>query len=271
MNLLKGQRGLSLVELMVALLLSSFLILGVTQIYIDNKRSYLFQQGQSENQENGRFALLFLEKELARAGYRRDPRGDIGDAFPANNQLSCGFLAGQSIVRVDASTLCTRYQPRDVNETDCEGNLPFSSHTGLDEPYAETFSSDENIIQKITLNNGSLTCQSASSKSAIELIEGLQAIYFDYGVNSDLDERQITKYTAAPASSEFVRSLRYSLLLAATPSNLSQGVTSRLCENDENTDSIGDWQKLTGQTFDCTDGKLYQMVSGSSTLRNLMP
>ncbi|BCR23333.1 hypothetical protein KAM426_08600 [Aquipseudomonas alcaligenes] len=60
------QFGLSLIELMVALVISSFLILGITQIYVDNKRNYLFQQGQSENQENGRYALLLLEKELAK-------------------------------------------------------------------------------------------------------------------------------------------------------------------------------------------------------------
>lgn len=271
MNSLYKQRGLSLIELMVALLLSSFLILGVTQIYIDNKRNYLFQQGQGENQENGRFALMFLEKELARAGYRRDPRSDFGGAFPASNQLDCGFEEGQTVARVDDSTICTRYQPRDKDETDCEGNHPFSSHTSLDDPYAETFSTAENVIQKITFSAGGLRCQTASSTSSAELIEGMQAIYFDYGVNDSLDDRVVDKYTSSPAAGEYVRSLRYSLLLAATPSNLTSGVTNRLCENTDNPESIGDWQKLTGQEFDCEEGKLYQMVSGSATLRNLMP
>ncbi|MEN1592952.1 prepilin-type N-terminal cleavage/methylation domain-containing protein, partial [Pseudomonas aeruginosa] len=40
----KMQKGLSMVELLVALAISSFLILGISQIYIDNKRNYLFQQ-----------------------------------------------------------------------------------------------------------------------------------------------------------------------------------------------------------------------------------
>lgn len=35
------QTGLSMVELMITLLISSFLILGITQIYIDNKRNYI--------------------------------------------------------------------------------------------------------------------------------------------------------------------------------------------------------------------------------------
>ena len=36
------QRGLSMIELLVALAISSFLILGITQVYIDNKRNYMF-------------------------------------------------------------------------------------------------------------------------------------------------------------------------------------------------------------------------------------
>ena len=53
-----GQAGLSLIELLIALAISSFLILGITQIYIDNKRSYNFQQSQAGNQENHRFLVM---------------------------------------------------------------------------------------------------------------------------------------------------------------------------------------------------------------------
>ena len=58
----KMQKGLSMVELLVALAISSFLILGISQIYIDNKRNYLFQQGQAGNQENSRFVLMLLQQ-----------------------------------------------------------------------------------------------------------------------------------------------------------------------------------------------------------------
>lgn len=271
---LRRQLGLSLIELMVAMLLSSFLILGVTQIYIDNKRNYLYQQGQGENQENSRFTLMFLDKQLAKAGYRRDPRSDMGDAFPASNAIDCVFAEGQSVVRVDATTVCLRYQPRDVDETDCVGNKPFSTRTDLDAPYHESFSSSGNVVEKISHKNGTLSCTAhvnGATAGPAALVEGLSSIYFDYGVNAALDDRKITKYTASPGAGEYIRSLRYSLLFTATPSNLTEGITNRVCENASNADDIGDWQKLTGQEFDCENGKLYQMVSGSATLRNLMP
>lgn len=56
------QAGLSLVELMVALAISSVLILGITQIYIDNKRSYSFQQNQAENQEGAAISCYCYNK-----------------------------------------------------------------------------------------------------------------------------------------------------------------------------------------------------------------
>jgi len=51
---LTAQRGLSMIELLVALAISSFLLLGMSQIYLDNKRTQLFQQNQTGNQENSR-------------------------------------------------------------------------------------------------------------------------------------------------------------------------------------------------------------------------
>ncbi len=39
-NRSRRQSGLSMIELPVALAISSFLILGITQIYLDNKRNY---------------------------------------------------------------------------------------------------------------------------------------------------------------------------------------------------------------------------------------
>ena len=63
-HLQHGQRGLSLVELMVALLLGSVLIIGVTQLFLDQKRHAQFQFGQLANQGNARFATHAIEDEV---------------------------------------------------------------------------------------------------------------------------------------------------------------------------------------------------------------
>jgi len=63
------QKGLTLVEIMIALLLGLFLLTGVIQIFIGSKQSYRMQENISRMQENGRFALHFLKKDIRMAGY----------------------------------------------------------------------------------------------------------------------------------------------------------------------------------------------------------
>src|SRR5690554_2672173 len=124
------QRGLSMIELLVALAISSFLILGITQVYIDNKRNYVFQQSQAGNLENSRFAVLMLDELLSKAGYRRAPDQEMIDAFPASNVLNahCEAFPGEGVItkiKPAASSsqvgFCMRYQPAFDDEPICDG------------------------------------------------------------------------------------------------------------------------------------------------------
>jgi len=64
------QTGLSLIEIMISLLIGAFLLGGVLQIFIGSKQTYRMQQNMSRLQENGRFAMDFLAKDIRMAGYR---------------------------------------------------------------------------------------------------------------------------------------------------------------------------------------------------------
>lgn len=64
-----GQRGISLVELMVAMTLSLVLLAGVVQVFSASKTSYRVVDGLSRLQENGRFAIEYLARETRMAGY----------------------------------------------------------------------------------------------------------------------------------------------------------------------------------------------------------
>jgi len=65
----KRSQGLSLIELMVAMVLSLFLTLGIIQIFQSNKHTYRAQAGLSAVQESGRFALSFLMDDIRAAGF----------------------------------------------------------------------------------------------------------------------------------------------------------------------------------------------------------
>jgi len=66
---LKKQMGISLVEIMVAMVISIFLLGGVIQVYIGNKTTYRFADASARIQENARFALETMASDVRMAGF----------------------------------------------------------------------------------------------------------------------------------------------------------------------------------------------------------
>jgi type IV pilus assembly protein PilW len=78
------QKGLSLVELLVAMTLSLLLMGGVLQIFLASKQTYSANTALSRVQESGRFAMEFLTSDIRNAGYK-------GECItPLNNLLNEG-------------------------------------------------------------------------------------------------------------------------------------------------------------------------------------
>lgn len=76
----KNQRGLSLVELMIALVLGLLLSTGVISIFLTSKQSYQTQDAVSQIQENARFAQEFIARDARMAGFT----GCSGEMVTAN-------------------------------------------------------------------------------------------------------------------------------------------------------------------------------------------
>ena len=61
--------GLSLIELMIALLIGIMLVLGMVQVFAASRAAYSLSEGLGRVQENGRFALDFLQRDIRMAGH----------------------------------------------------------------------------------------------------------------------------------------------------------------------------------------------------------
>lgn len=64
-----GQRGLSLIELMVALILGVFLILGAVTVYNQSRQTYRASESVARLQEVARLAMDVLESDIRMASY----------------------------------------------------------------------------------------------------------------------------------------------------------------------------------------------------------
>ncbi|NLY17175.1 MAG: prepilin-type N-terminal cleavage/methylation domain-containing protein [Gammaproteobacteria bacterium] len=281
------QNGLSMVELLVALALSSILILGVTQIYIDNKRSYSFQVSQGHNQENSRYAEYLISGWLNKAGYRRTPEQLVEDAFPAlSASADCeAFARGAVVAAFKGSTgekgLCFRYQPVNQTEQDCQGNtVKAVSGTRLNIPFMQS-AKDEVVVSVLKfvpdneLHRGSLQCKNltATTPAFVELIDGIADVHLEYALGEgDLFEKRIKEtspWVVTPPtalSGGLVRAVRYSVLLASA-ANRRDGDTAILDSWIDDVASTADKTRIENNDR----RRIYQQVSSVISLRNMMP
>src|SRR5690606_35581995 len=65
----RSQKGVTLVELMISLLLGLLLTAGIIQVFAGNRVTYAFNEGLSRIQENARFSLDHIAYNARMAGY----------------------------------------------------------------------------------------------------------------------------------------------------------------------------------------------------------
>ena len=112
MQLFHSQRGMSLVELMIGMLLSSLLLLGVLQVFQSNTSTSRTQDAFSRVQESGRFAIDLLSREVRAADYW----GCAPDKGSIVNTLS-GFYAsvgGDGVRGIDNAGATEKVSGKDV-------------------------------------------------------------------------------------------------------------------------------------------------------------
>jgi type IV pilus assembly protein PilW len=92
------EAGLSLIELMIAMLVGLILIGGVLSVFMSSRKSYGVNGAMGQIQENGRFAMNFIDRDTRMAGYLGcgGSTGNVGNQLkpPANTTLAYNFTNG---------------------------------------------------------------------------------------------------------------------------------------------------------------------------------
>ena len=245
------ENGLSIIEIMVALLLSSLIILGVTQIYIDNKRSYLFQQSQIDNSDAARFAVIFLENELNKIGFRRRP--DLGIEQVFNTDANDGLQSGQTAKAI-TDGIAYRYQASHPDLTSCDGKainlIPSEPYVGINAAIN---------VSRIVFEDGALKCDDETILDNIADFKLLYAV----GARSD-GGRTIKEFTENPQPSDEIRGVKYEILFASPSANLTDIKENVIYR---------DWRKRHHNEDNATppDGRIYQVASNTIIFRNVTP
>jgi type IV pilus assembly protein PilW len=65
----RAQRGLSMIELMVAMTIGAVLIFGATQVYVNSRTSYVISESVARLQETARYAMSVIEPDVRMSNY----------------------------------------------------------------------------------------------------------------------------------------------------------------------------------------------------------
>jgi type IV pilus assembly protein PilW len=109
------QRGVGMIEMMVAMVLGAMVVIGVIQVFTANRQTFRMQDGMAMTQESGTFALDFIGRDMLRGGKKVDVALAVNDAvaFDWANTVDGGAGNNDSLAVVyrvsidDAATYCT--------------------------------------------------------------------------------------------------------------------------------------------------------------------
>ncbi len=171
------QGGISLVEIMVALLLSLFLMGGVIQVYLSSKQTYRAQEGYSRLQENGRFALELLSRQIRMAGYKSSAWDQTETAFPPASPFGS---AAQIVVGTEGGTT-----PSPSLSDSVTIRLQGSADGTLQDCLGSTITTSTTIA--FTLSSNRLMCATTAQPTPQPIVDGVENMQILYGVDTDGD------------------------------------------------------------------------------------
>jgi len=210
------QKGFSLIELMVAAMLGLILLAGVIQIFLSSNQSYILQDKLATIQEEGRFALIYLENQIEMAGWNAEDNNDNLPAIDFDNSSNDtnDTLALSFVKTVNA-----------VDNLDCNGNVVDS---GLVTNQFSVNADDELVCKGLVKTASSTTFSDPQT-----LISGVDSFQVLYGVETGMVcpdgsvDRYMTSEEVVNANlTNNILSVRVGLLLKSDQDVFSQNEKS---------------------------------------------
>lgn len=286
------QRGYTLIELMIGLLLGLMLISGFGGLFVQTQQTSTIQRSLSYMMEDGRYMLEIFGRELRRAGSlksKMDISGGADVVFTADPNVlgsTMSFSAGEYIRgEVNAAgfgatadkpyninRLALRYQLN--NNTELATNEPASTNSPCTRSILLTAGEDPATeVHVVTLyfyvalddsNVPVLYCKakrqnfsdSSKDKTSAEepLISNVQKLLITYGIDSDADSAA-NYYVDADSVTNWqqVVAAKLSMVLRSEDDNLTKSSVS---------------YAIDGTSYTATDKRLYRVSSTTVAFRN---
>lgn len=220
----RKQRGVTLIELMVSLLLGLLVTGGVIQIFLSNRATYAFNEGLARVQENGRSAIDALAYNVRMVGFFGCLSTDITVVNNLNDETTLPFNFAEGIRGYEGDDsepgdeiAATSSNPANSsNASDWSPSLPDDL---VDRVIPNT---DVLVVRNVTPSSNSL--QSPFVSATVVNAFGAAADYQagDIGIVSDCQKASIFQITnVADTTAGGIASMQLSHVAAGVPGNLT--------------------------------------------------
>lgn len=208
------QKGLSLVELLVAMVVTMLLLAGMLQILLGQRESFGIQRQQAALQQNARVASFLVESLIARAGYYPEALRDGERVFRAG-----GPIAGKDGQNGAPDEITVRFQS-DGHMSDCAGGSIPAGAISINRFYLSSGGSSLLCQRRLIQEDGSPVLRADGSRigtSTLPMIGNVQGLQVAYGADSNGDG-SVDVYRHANQVADFarVRSVRVQLGLTSS-------------------------------------------------------
>lgn len=258
---LHSQRGLGLVEVLVAMALGLVMLGAVGYLFVGSKEMNRTQADQARMQESARNAMDVVGKALRQAGYKLNVDQPLGgDALEGSDGGGTGADAPPDtlVVRHDPAWVADTAVPPNVllgRESNCEGVTVVSNNL----PDATTGAPPVNasmVEYGFVVEGGKLLCRAdpTATTGGMVVADNVENMQVSYGIGNGAEA--ILQYTDAPEPHEFARvaAVRVSLLIRGPSPNIVTGG--------------GQAYAFNGASVTSSDGHLRRVVTSTFTVRN---
>lgn len=203
-------RGFSLIELMIALLLGSLITIAALQLFATNNRAFQLQRGLTDVQEQGRFGLDYISRQVRMMGYEDG---------------SLGIAGTPGLVLADFADGAVTYPKSDDGGTGNPGNdrLTFSQHGNIGDNDCEgdTLTAPKLLVNTYWVQDNELICMgnADAGTTGITVLTGVDSFQVLAGVDAtanSIPAATIYETLDDVAATDQIVTVRVGLVLQAT-------------------------------------------------------
>lgn len=207
---MSAQRGLTLIELMIAVIIGMLLAAGIGSVYISNKQSYNTREAMAALQENARTSLSQLQATVGPAGFpgidNIEPIVVAGGGFTVAAPIAVSSDGAGTAPDTLSVALRNLAITGPVPLADCRGSPVLAGVTA---------------ISMFAVENQQLVCRSSINSAAMVIADNVEDMQVLYGVDPDGNgiANSFVTATNLGAAALTVVSVQVSLLLSSAEVN----------------------------------------------------